>query len=364
MHVHFDCFSGAAGDMLLAALVDASEDPPALLSRIKSSLQGIPELQNEFDLHMETVWRGSGAIAARKVTVTSVYNHAAAPVPAGRKGEEEGCDRDDDDDDGGDDHGGSLGTTEGGHEGCHEKGDELRERDDSGHSHDHGHPHEHGHSHDHGHSHEHGHSHDHNHSHSHEHSHDHTAVQESSTDATVERADHSHSHNHQPPSHSHSHSHSHNNSPNKKLRNLPTIRSLLTNSTLPPPVITRAIQSFTALAHAEAATHNSTLESVHFHEVGAVDSIVDTVGTLLALFLLNVTSISASRLPMGEGSVWTDHGLLPVPAPATLRLLVGMEVCEGPGRGVTTGELVTPTAAALLKTVVQWQGRCPSMTVR
>ena len=137
-------------------------------------------------------------------------------------------------------------------------------------------------------------------------------------------------------------------------------------------------------------THGAqSINQVHFHEVGAVDSIVDTVGTLLALHYLGVDlgsgngqdcKITCSRLPLGEGTVWTDHGLLPVPAPATLRLLVGMPTCPGPP-GVT-GELVTPTAAALLRVVTGanseakkgqlsevWQpkefdGRPPTMTPR
>lgn len=97
---------------------------------------------------------------------------------------------------------------------------------------------------------------------------------------------------------------------------------------------------------AEAATHGaSSIDAVYFHEVGAVDSFVDTVGTLLALYCLNVTSVYCSRLPIGEGNVWTAHGCLPVPAPATLRLLVDMPTCPGP-MGVVTGELVTPTGAA------------------
>lgn len=127
---------------------------------------------------------------------------------------------------------------------------------------------------------------------------------------------------------------------------------------IPPNVAKLAIEAFTELAIAEMHTHGaSDLNSVHFHEVGAVDSIVDTVGTLLSLYHLGVDlgdvdekrrcSVSCSPLPLGEGTVWTDHGLLPVPAPATMRLMVGMPTCPGP-RGVT-GELVTPTAAALLR---------------
>ena len=83
----------------------------------------------------------------------------------------------------------------------------------------------------------------------------------------------------------------------------------------------------------------------------AVDSIVDTVGTLLALYLLGVTTVSCSRLPLGEGMVHTAHGLLPVPTPATLNMLQNMPTCPGPP-GVT-GELVTPTGAALLVTLTQ-----------
>jgi uncharacterized protein (DUF111 family) len=96
---------------------------------------------------------------------------------------------------------------------------------------------------------------------------------------------------------------------------------------------------------------------VHFHEVGAVDSIVDTVGTLLALHYLgvnlgvddddNAAAVTCSPLPLGEGTVWTAHGHLPVPAFATGRLMIGMPTCPGP-KGIT-GELVTPTAAALLR---------------
>lgn len=162
------------------------------------------------------------------------------------------------------------------------------------------------------------------------------------------------------------------------------------NTHIPPIVASLAIAAFTELAHAEMHTHGAAdLDSVHFHEVGAVDSIVDTVGTVLALYHLGVDlldvddsskrcAVSCSRLPLGEGTVWTDHGLLPVPAPATMRLMVGMPTCPGP-KGVT-GELVTPTAAALLRVLTgahlgdesqgsYWQpqqlaGRSPNFTPR
>lgn len=146
-----------------------------------------------------------------------------------------------------------------------------------------------------------------------------------------------------------------------KLRNLPQIRSMLESAPpehIPKRVAALAVEAFTALAHAEMHTHGAdSIDRVHFHEVGAVDSIVDTVGTLLALHHLGVdlggggeggaVAVTCAALPLGEGTVWTDHGLLPVPAPATMRLMIGMPTCPGP-RGVT-GELVTPTAAALLR---------------
>ena len=130
-----------------------------------------------------------------------------------------------------------------------------------------------------------------------------------------------------------------------------------------------AIHVFTELARAEASVHGADgMDAVHFHEVGAVDSIVDTVGTLLALHFLGVETVSCSPLPLGEGTVWTSHGILPVPAPATLRLMIGMRTTPGPP-GIT-GELVTPTAAALLRVLTQVgigekpTGRPPRFTIR
>ena len=210
--------------------------------------------------------------------------------------------------------------------------------------------------------------HDHSHSHEHAHSHGH---------------EHSHDHDHNETSHAHSHS-DHQHHTNGPMRNLPQIKKLLEDAPeryIPSWVKRISIAAFTELAKAEAATHGAdTIESVHFHEVGAIDSIVDTVGTVLALYCLNVTTVSCSRLPMGEGTVWTAHGCLPVPAPATLRLLVDMPTCPGP-LGIVTGELVTPTGAALLKALclhcppgnieknasmkaILAQGRPPSFTIR
>lgn len=185
--------------------------------------------------------------------------------------------------------------------------------------------------------HSHGHSHDHSHGFGNSHSHSHL---------------HDHSDSHR--EHSHAHDNPSSTWLNGPLRNLPEIRKMLEEAPeqwIPHWVRITAIESFTALAKAEATVHGAeSIDSVHFHEVGAVDSIVDTVGSLLALNALGAVSFSCSRLPLGEGSVHTAHGIMPVPTPATLCLMIDMPTTAGPP-GVS-GELVTPTGAALLRTLV------------
>ncbi len=127
-----------------------------------------------------------------------------------------------------------------------------------------------------------------------------------------------------------------------------TIRQLLTTSPLPEYTRTRALSTFARLAHAEAAVHGIAPDAVHFHEVGAIDSIVDIVGVCAALELLGVEQVYASALPTGSGWVATQHGSLPVPAPATLALLAEAGAPLLPPPAGSEGELLTPTAAALL----------------
>jgi hypothetical protein len=138
------------------------------------------------------------------------------------------------------------------------------------------------------------------------------------------------------------------------------IRTLLAASGLSEPTRARAHAVFERLARAEAAVHGVPLDEVHFHEVGAVDSIIDTVGVCVALDLLGVEQVYASALPTGRGWVATQHGELPVPAPATLEILaaVGAPLLPMPG----LGELLTPTAAALLCQLAQFQQ--PAMRVQ
>ena len=146
---------------------------------------------------------------------------------------------------------------------------------------------------------------------------------------------------------------------NQPHRHLKHIVEILDGSSLPATVIDRAKRIFTRLAEAEAAVHGSTVDRVHFHEVGAVDAIVDVVGAVLALDLLGVERIVCSPLPTGSGTVTCDHGVMPVPAPATAELLKGVPIapCE------EVGELLTPTAAAVLTTLASEFGPLPAMTI-
>lgn len=133
-------------------------------------------------------------------------------------------------------------------------------------------------------------------------------------------------------------------------RHLREIRAIVEAADLPPAVAERAMAVFEALTNAEAAVHGIAPERVHLHEVGAVDAILDVVGSIWGLERLGVTSVYCGRLALGDGYVQAAHGLLPVPAPATLRLLEGIPVRSGPA---DAGELVTPTGAALVRVLSQ-----------
>lgn len=129
-------------------------------------------------------------------------------------------------------------------------------------------------------------------------------------------------------------------------RHLHHIREIISRSRLPLPIQERAIAVFTRLATAEANVHGSTIEEVHFHEVGAIDAIIDIVGVCAGLAALGVERLYASGAPLGEGWTNSAHGRIPLPAPATLALLTAVNAPTRPAPG--PGELVTPTGAALL----------------
>jgi pyridinium-3,5-bisthiocarboxylic acid mononucleotide nickel chelatase len=139
----------------------------------------------------------------------------------------------------------------------------------------------------------------------------------------------------------------------QQTRHLSDIVTLIESSTLSSRVRETAVAIFQRLAEAEATVHGTSVEEVHFHEVGAVDAIVDITGAAIAIEAMGITRLYASPLPMSSGHVQTAHGLLPVPAPATLEILrrVGAPWRPCP----VEGELVTPTGAAILATLAQFQ---------
>jgi len=127
-------------------------------------------------------------------------------------------------------------------------------------------------------------------------------------------------------------------------RSFRAIARMLRESSLMPQVKDTALRIFTVLAEAEGRVHGVAPEAVHFHEVGAIDSIVDIVGVAFGLYFLGVEQVYVSPLPMGKGLVPSRHGVLPVPGPATVELLKGMPVRLGDG----DAEMVTPTGAAII----------------
>jgi len=144
------------------------------------------------------------------------------------------------------------------------------------------------------------------------------------------------------------------------------IRRIIASADLPGAAGERATAIFARLAEAEAAVHGTSPEAVHFHEVGAVDSIIDIVGAAVALELLGVGRVTCSAIPPGSGTVRCAHGVLPVPAPATAELLKGVPIAPPPGPQTDepAGELTTPTGAAILTTLAEGYGPMPAMTLR
>lgn len=143
-------------------------------------------------------------------------------------------------------------------------------------------------------------------------------------------------------------------------RHLDDIRRLIGSAGLAPAVQERAIAVFTRLAEAEARVHGMSVQDVHFHEVGALDAIIDIVGVAAGLEALGLQRIFAGAVPLGPGWVTTAHGTLPLPAPATLELLAAAGAPTRPAPG--PGELVTPTGAALLATFATFSQ--PEMCLR
>ncbi|WP_428265402.1 nickel pincer cofactor biosynthesis protein LarC [Haliangium sp.] len=272
-HLHFDCASGAAGDMTLGALIDAGVPPEVIREALDTLGVG--------------GWRLS-ARTTRKGGMRAVDVRVdTGPGPAG---------------------------AEPGHDGTHEPG-----------------AHEHGHGSDDGHAHGHEHGHDHGHGHTHEHGHEH--------------------------GHTHEHTHEHEHGPHRAYRD---IRAMIEGAGLAPAVVERALDMFDRVARAEARMHDTAIDQVVFHEVGAIDSIVDIVGTAAALAWLAPRSASAVSVAMGHGTVTCAHGVLPVPSPAALEIL--REAGGVTADGGLARELCTPTGAAILAATVTSWGPMPALS--
>ncbi|WP_128661226.1 nickel pincer cofactor biosynthesis protein LarC, partial [Paenibacillus sp. 598K] len=163
--------------------------------------------------------------------------------------------------------------------------------------------------------------------------------------------DHSHSHGHAHGDHSHDHAHHH--------RRASDILRGIAESELPPRVKARSRAVFVAIAEAEGKIHGMPPEDVHFHEVGAMDSILDIIGFCLALESLDIDRITASPVPTGSGKLRMAHGLYPIPAPATAELLRGIPLAPLDVRG----ELTTPTGAGILRALAESFGPLDGGTI-
>ncbi len=137
------------------------------------------------------------------------------------------------------------------------------------------------------------------------------------------------------------------------------IRTLIENADLPADVQKNSLSAFEKIARAEAGIHGKDMASVHFHEIGGIDSLVDILGTFLGVHYLGITQVTASEVPLGSGFIDCAHGRIPVPVPATLAILKNIPVT---GSDAAT-EIVTPTGAAILAVLATRFGLMPSMQV-
>ncbi|WRS26402.1 nickel pincer cofactor biosynthesis protein LarC [Oscillospiraceae bacterium MB08-C2-2] len=310
--LYFECNSGISGDMTVAALLDLGADEKVLR-------EGLASLNvSGYALKISRV-KKSGIMACDFNVI---------------------LDEDHDDHD---------------HNGHHHDHD-GHHHDHDGHHHDHdGHHHDHdGHHHDHdGHHHDHdGHHHDHDdHHHDHDdHHHDHDDHHHDHDDHHHDHDDHHHDHD----GHHHDHDdhhHDHDGHHHHEHRNLSDVLDIIGKSSISHRAKDIACAIFRVVAQAEATVHGLPVDQVHFHEVGAVDSIVDIVGTAICVDNLGVDRIFCSPLSEGIGTVWCQHGRMPVPAPATFEIMRRWSIPMVITKNV--GEMVTPTGAAIVAALAQ-----------
>ncbi|MFF2090643.1 nickel pincer cofactor biosynthesis protein LarC [Paenibacillus sp. NPDC058174] len=303
--LYLDCISGIAGDMTLSALVDAGADAAYIVHHL-SSLP-IDAFTMEF---VSVDRRGITAKWLKLSFDNDVHEH---------------------------DHG-----------------------HDHHHSHD-AHTHGHNHVHVHSHTHEHGHNHGHVHHDSHDHTHSHHHHDHHSHDEYDHHHDHAHSHHHSyHDHHTHDeHDHHHDHGHHHEHRKASDIIEMIEQSSLPERVKARSLAIFHLIAEAEGKIHGMNPADVHFHEVGAMDSILDIIGVCLALESLDVSRIIVSPVPTGTGRLRMAHGLYPIPAPATAELLRGVPLSPFTAKG----ELTTPTGAGIVKALAAEFATLPAGTI-
>jgi pyridinium-3,5-bisthiocarboxylic acid mononucleotide nickel chelatase len=328
---YLECFSGISGDMFLGALLDAGV-PPEVFTRTVEALGVDARLEiSRVDrsgisaTKLDVIAAGEKELPREEFWEEALGNQNSAISPATALA---------------DAHSPSL----------EQKRAEQHSHDTSPQA---GAPalHEHGASHEHSHSqtppraavpHEHGH--DHQHSHEHGHSHSHGAQASSPADNHSKETSHLHA-----AEHSHSHSHPH--------RGLKEIRQIIHAAHISQSAKDRAIRIFEALGAAEAKVHNTDIEKIHFHEVGAIDAIVDIVCASVGAEALGVDEWICSPLNVGGGTVVCAHGAFPIPAPATLELLKNAPIYSGE----IQKELVTPTGAAIVSVLASRFSQFPTM---
>ena len=278
--LYLECYSGISGDMLVASLLDLGADEKVLMDVLNSLPLG------GFHVNISRVLKSGIDACDFDVVLENQDNH---------------------------DHDMEYlyGHLHGEHASVHE------------HIHDHEHTHGHGHGEDHEHTHGHGHGEDHEHTHGHGHDEEHQ---------------HSHDHEHGEEHHDNHTNHHH------EHRGMREITEIINKGTMTDGARKLALRIFDILAHAESKAHNVPVDEVHFHEVGAVDSIVDIVSIAVCIDNLDIKDCVVTHLTEGKGTVRCQHGILPVPVPAVLHVVsdnrIPIEITD------ISGELVTPTGAA------------------
>lgn len=307
-----DCFSGISGDMTVGALVDLGVKPSALEWELTKLDLG------DFHMHFDRQKRQQVEGVKFGIHEGATHTHDQ---------DEEHCEHCEGHHHHEHDHGHAHAHEhehEHGHEHGHEHhhhGEGEKHEHDHDCDHDHGHEHKHAHAHTHEHhEHEHGHEHDHHHEHGQEHDHDHGC----------EVHGHEHHHHHHHGEHTHGRTHK-------------EIRELIEHSELSAFVKKHALSIFQRIAVAEGKIHGQPVEDVHFHEVGALDSIADIICACVGIETVGVDKVFISTLHDGSGTVKCAHGIFPLPAPATMEILKGIPF----GQIDEPHELITPTGAAI-----------------